>query len=488
MTIEPWASKWLEERRESGCKGISVENRNGVHQLRWQTTQWDPETKKRVKVGNYIGTLREPGIVVLAKGLVISDLDPRAIEAFGLNIPEEKELILCDQKISGPIRLLKAVCSDTFEKVIAAFGHELGDDLWMLAMSRLFNQGRLMRAGRWFRTMENSFGLNCHTDPDLLSETLRRIGMSSLAQKNFFESLTEQGMKVAVDMTVVFSRSRGAFLIKRGYNRFKLTCGQFNIVLVCSLESMLPIAMKTVAGNVREGSLKGMMEEFELGEDTIAVLDRGYNIDEIRELMDDSGKFFVIPVDRDSTLYRTISAGEGAFVYKGSTIRFGHGDGFGYTAYRYENMSLRNDELRATIDDAGGIILGPLPENAGNLILVTNLNATAEDVYRIFKCRGSVECDFDTGKNLLSMDSTYMHDSYHIVGFNMVTFVTMRIRMEIDNLMTSVKLDPKLTVEDVLFIYSNATISKTSEGTIMDYIPADLRKLDGKLGVNLYLK
>ena len=312
--------------------------------------------------------------------------------------------------------------------------------------------------------------------------------MSSLSQKNFFESLTEQGMRVAVDMTVVFSRSRGAFLIKRGYNRFKLTCGQFNVVLVCSLESMLPIAMKTVAGNVREGSLKGMMEEFELGEDTIAVLDRGYNIDEIRELMDDSGKFFVIPVDRDSTLYRTIPVGEGAFVYKGSTIRFGHGDGFGYTAYRYENMTLRNDELRATIDDAGGIILGPLPENAGNLILVTNLNATAEDVYRIFKCRGSVECDFDTGKNLLSMDSTYMHDSYHIVGFNMVTFITMRIRMEIDNLMTSVKLDPKLTVEDVLFIYSNATISKTSEGTIMDYIPADLRKLDGRLGVNLYLK
>ena len=132
--------------------------------------------------------------------------------------------------------------------------------------------------------------------------------------------------------------------------------------------------------------------------------------------------------------------------------------------------------------------MGPLQDNAGNLILVTNLNATAEDVYRIFKCRGSVECDFDMGKNLLAVDSTYMHDYYHIIGFNMVTFIAMRIRMEINNLMTSVELDSKLTVEDVLFIYSNATISKTSEGTIIDYIPADLRNLDGKLGLNLYLK
>ncbi len=112
-----------------------------------------------MKTGNYIGTLREPGIVVLAKGLKISDSDPRAIEAFGLSMPEEIELILCDQKISGPIRLIKAVCSDTFDKVIAAFGHELGDDLWMLAISRLFNHGCLIRAGRWFSTTENSFGL-----------------------------------------------------------------------------------------------------------------------------------------------------------------------------------------------------------------------------------------------------------------------------------------------------------------------------------------
>lgn len=486
--IEKWAADWLEEMRSKGSRGISVENRNGVHQLRWQTTEWDPVKKKRVKRGNYIGSLREPGIVVPAKGLDIRSLDPRAVKAFGLTIPEVRDVVLCDQKISGPMRLLKKVTSVTFDKMIAAFGHGIGDDLWMLAMSRLFGKGRLVRAGRWFSTMENSFGLNCHTDPDALSETLRMAGMSSLAQKTFFESLYEDGMQVAVDMTVVFSRSRGAFLIKRGYNRFKLTCGQYNVVLVCSLENMLPISMKTVAGNVTEGSLKGMIKEFDLPEDVVAVMDRGYNIEEIRDIIDDSGRFFVIPVDRNSVLYESISVGEGAFVYKGSTIRFGHGDGLGYNAFRYENMNLRNDELASLVDDAGGIILGPLPENAGNLILITNLNETAETIYRLFKCRGAVENDFDTGKNLLLMDSSYMHDTFHIQGFNFVTFLSLRIRTELDMLITSAGLDPKLTVEDVLFIYSNATISKTSEGTIMEYVPADLRRIDEQLGVKLYPK
>lgn len=486
--IEKWAADWLEEMRSKGSRGISVENRNGVHQLRWQTTEWDPVKKKRVKRGNYIGSLREPGMVVPAKGLDIRSLDPRAVEAFGLTIPEVRDVVLCDQKISGPMRLLKKVTSATFDKMIAAFGHGIGDDLWMLAMSRLFGKGRLVRAGRWFSTMENSFGLNCHTDPDALSETLRMAGMSSLAQKTFFESLYEDGVQVAVDMTVVFSRSRGAFLIKRGYNRFKLTCGQYNVVLVCSLENMLPISMKTVAGNVTEGSLKGMIKEFDLPEDVVAVMDRGYNIEEIRDIIDDSGRFFVIPVDRNSVLYESISVGEGAFVYKGSTIRFGHGDGLGCNAFRYENMNLRNDESASLVDDAGGIILGPLPENAGNLILITNLNETAETIYRLFKCRGAVENDFDTGKNLLLMDSSYMHDTFHIQGFNFVTFLSLRIRTELDMLITSAGLDPKLTVEDVLFIYSNATISKTSEGTIMEYVPADLRRIDEQLGVKLYPK
>lgn len=486
--IEKWAADWLEEMRSKGSRGISVENRNGVHQLRWQTTEWDPVKKKRVKRGNYIGSLREPGMVVPAKGLDIGSLDPRAVEAFGLTIPEVRDVVLCDQKINGPMRLLKKVTSATFDKMIAAFGHGIGDDLWMLAMSRLFGKGRLVRAGRWFSTMENSFGLNCHTDPDALSETLRMAGMSSLAQKTFFESLYEDGVRVAVDMTVVFSRSRGAFLIKRGYNRFKLTCGQYNVVLVCSLENMLPISMKTVAGNVTEGSLKGMIKEFDLPEDVVAVMDRGYNIEEIRDIIDDSGRFFVIPVDRNSVLYESISVGEGAFVYKGSTIRFGHGDGLGCNAFRYENMNLRNDESASLVDDAGGIILGPLPENAGNLILITNLNETAETIYRLFKCRGAVENDFDTGKNLLLMDSSYMHDTFHIQGFNFVTFLSLRIRTELDMLITSAGLDPKLTVEDVLFIYSNATISKTSEGTIMEYVPADLRRIDEQLGVKLYPK
>lgn len=486
--LEKWAEDWLEAQRKAGKTGISVERRGDTLQLRWQTTRWDKVEKKRKRESNYIGSLVFPGRVVLAKGLDVSRLDPRAREAFGLEVPTEVPAVLCDQRISGPILLIDAVCGGTFDKLRAAFGPELADDLWMLSMSRLFGQGRLVRAGRWFDTTDNVFCLNCHTDPDLLSESLRTAGMSYLAQTRFFESLTEPGMRMAADMTVVFSRSKGAFLVKKGYNRFRLKTGQFNVVVICSLEGSLPIGIRTVSGNVKEGSLKGMLREFDIGDDVVVVMDRGYDMEDIRDAFDDSGRFFVIPVDRSSTLYDTVQVGEGAFVYKGSPVRFGHGDGFGYRAYRYENLSQRTDELRIAVEDAGGVLLGPLPENAGNLILVTNLNETAENVYRLFKCRGSVEQSFDTAKTLLSMDSSYMHDSFHIMGFNFVTFLTLRIRTEIDNLLTSKGIDPKLTVEDVLFMFSAATVSKTAEGIVLEYVPADVRELDTQLETGLYLK
>lgn len=50
-----------------------------------------------------------------------------------------------------------------------------------------------------------------------------------------------------------------------------------------------------------------------------------------------------------------------------------------------------------------------------------------------------------------------------IQAFNFVIFLESRIRTELNNLMTSLKLDPKLTVKDVLPIYFNPIIAKTSD-------------------------
>lgn len=53
-------------------------------------------------------------------------------------------------------------------------------------------------------------------------------------------------------------------------------------------------------------------------------------------------------------------------------------------------------------------------------------------------------------------------------------------------------LDLKITVRlsrfIVLFIYSDTMIFKISEGTVLDDVLADLKKIDKQLGVNVYFK
>ena len=148
--LEKWAEEWLEAQRKAGKTGISVEKRGDTLQLRWQTTRWDKEEKKRKRESNYIGSLVFPGRVVLAKGLDVSGLDPRAREAFGLEVHEDVPTALCDQRISGPILLIDTVCGATFDKLRAAFGPDLADDLWMLSMGANYKL-------KFFQLLKNSF-------------------------------------------------------------------------------------------------------------------------------------------------------------------------------------------------------------------------------------------------------------------------------------------------------------------------------------------
>jgi len=484
---DAWALKWLDGRRAMGKKGLLVEKRSGTNQVRWQTTKWNPDTGKRDRTVVYLGVLDPPGHLVPSKGLDLRAVGPEILDAAGLELPDAPgSFVISDQRTAGTMRLLSAVSEDVRKALAKAFPKRIADDLMLLAAARLAGRGRLVRAGAWFVRQENCMCLNPHIDPEGLSLSLQTAGASSAAQTVFFEALPSGGRMMAADMTVCFSRSKGAFIVKRGYNRFKLTCGQFNIVLVCDIGDMMPLCMKTVAGNVRENSFKGMLAEYGLGTDVVLVMDRGYFDLELLDIISSEGYKFVVPVSRDSALYGKVPTGEGAFTFRDDAVVFGHGDGYGWTAYRYENLSSRNDELRKSIDDAGGMTLDPVSDRAGNLILVTNVNDTAENVYGMFKTRSAVERVFDTAKNVLTADSTYMRSTESIAGYNLVTFITLRMYMAIDSMLTAEGIDPKISVGDVLFTYGSATTSVSGGGDIIEYVPADLRALDSKLGLNLY--
>lgn len=104
MGCEPdqWAKDWLAKKRSDGETGLTVEKRGNVHYLKWATTKWDPETKKRRKISEYRGVLNPDGTIV----------DPR---------PQRSRVNAIQIVDSGNARLLAKVSEPLLDPLKFAF-------------------------------------------------------------------------------------------------------------------------------------------------------------------------------------------------------------------------------------------------------------------------------------------------------------------------------------------------------------------------------
>lgn len=498
MSREPdgWAKSWLERMRSEGSKGLTIEKKGNSHYVYWATTVWVPETRSRRKVSEYIGILEPPGNLVLSSDIDVESMDPRAIAAARIDVGryrKRREEVI-SFRIRGPMMVLMRFGGPLLDALREHFPLTC-DDLFMLACARLSGRGRLCQAGGWFERQDNVMCLNPHRDPETLSAALRLAGGDAEAQNRFFGSLAVPGKRMAADLTFCFSRGR-AYLIKKGYNRFRLSCGQFNMAVICGLDDGLPQSLKTLPGNVREGSIVDILRGMDIGTDCVLVMDRGYFSEGLMDELHLAGYRFVLPVRRDSALYGTVHVDPGTgFLFRGDSVLCGMGEGHGFNAYRFENQRQRNTELAGMMWDGAaeegepaGYALDGDPSKAGNLILVTNLNEDPRELYTMFKLRCSVEECFDAAKNVLSADSTYLRDNLSIMGYNLVTFIALRMHMAMEAWIASKGMTSRYSPSDMLYECASVVSVVTQDRVMTQPIPANVSRVEEDLGLGLFLE
>jgi len=86
---------------------------------------------------------------------------------------------------------------------------------------------------------------------------------------------------MAADLSVVFSKSNGVRMLRKGYNRFRLKDTQFNLNVICELDTGKPVRLCMVCGNVKENSILGMLDEFGMKENMVLIMDRGLGAEPI---------------------------------------------------------------------------------------------------------------------------------------------------------------------------------------------------------------
>lgn len=465
---EEWAKDWLAAQREQGKTGLTIERRGDSHIVKWATTKWNPETKKRQKISEYLGVLHPDGTLA----------PPRT---------QRNRMEVAQIVDSGNARLLARFTEPLVPALKFAFPNDY-PEIIELATARILGRGELNKVGRCWNRLEDVLGLRPNTSPKSLSETMERVGLSRASQDMFFNRIDREDGELAVDMSVIFSKARGAMMLKTGYNRFRLSYPQFNLLVGCGLASGRPQYMKVVPGNVKEGSAISMLDEFEIDEGTLLVMDRGYFDKKLLKEICAKDLDYLVAVKRNSKVYDKVQVFEDkVFRWRDSAVRYGC-EKVSDTewAYRFENLNHRNDELVDTLkaQELGRKRALKL-DKAGNFVLVSSREMDPKEIYRIYKTRCEIENFFDVAKNILSADKMHMHDDAHVMGHMFITFVAGLIRFEIARLIDDADLASSYSPEDVLDIYATMKVI-TGDVEIRQVVPKDVRDLDAKLGVFLY--
>ena len=462
-----WAKNWIEKKRAEdpeGVKGWTIEKHGSSHYIKWGTTYWDKDAKKYRKRSKHIGTLNPNGTVTYAEPMIGGT--PNDTKDHGNAFVLET----ASERIAGP---LKDAFPDIWKELLA------------LAYLRMLDCPRLNHAGDTWRLIDDTRGLSPRMSPEILSHVLSAAGGAFGSREEFFEAIDDGERCIIVDMSVIFSRSKGAFMLRKGYNRFRFQGTQFNLAAVCGI-SGIPTRLSMVCGNVKENSIKGMLKEFGIAEESIIVLDRGYFTKGILAEMIAAGHDFVVAAKRNSAAYETTTENKGRFTWNGRAIDCWTGMHWGYFAYKFEDASLRAEERydKYKAEEEKGIEPKDL-EKAGNILLISSLNIEPKEVYRMYKLRCAVENFFDTAKNSLHGDSTYLRTDAHIMGYNFVTFLSFCMWYEIHSRLEAAGLDHKYTPSNVLRKFAAVKMYHMPDGPKMSDIPKDVRELGEKIGIEL---
>lgn len=471
---DPWATQWLERKRESdpeGTKGWTVEKRKDTHYLKWGTTKWDPVAKKYRKKSRHLGVLNPNGTVTEPRRRGSeSDVDALA----GVTVRDYGDALLlklASERVAGPLERAFPGC---------------WRELLAMAELRVLEEPRMNQASDAWRLVEDERGLNPSLSPGRLADALESAGADPVSMESFFEEIDDGDRHAATDLSVIFSRSGGMSMLRKGYNRFRLQCAQFNLAAICGVDSGRPCRLCMVCGNVKEGSVVGMLERMGVDKGTVLIMDRGYCSRTLLESVKAAGYDFIVAAKRNSAAYGEVAADGGHFVWEGHALDHGTGRHWGWFAYRYEDAGLRASEIydMYRAEEERGREPGDRSK-AGNVMVLSSLNIHAKDIYRLYKERVAVEGFFDTCKSDLGGDATYLSTDRKVMGYNFVTFLAFCIWWELRDMLRKGGLESRLTPHSLLRRFSAVKVFHTPQGRVASDVPKDVRDVASKIGVEL---
>lgn len=436
--------EWAQKHR---LPGTELRFLGGKYRLYKITSRWNSEKKRAQKVTlEFLGTITEKdGLLKPKIARVKESLDKPSILEWGSHYLVE---------------VLNVEVRENLEKYFP----DCWKEIWIAAQMRFIHQAPIKN---WAYHYERSYLTQMLPGVKLSAKScgslLQRCGANRYGIVGFLRDITtDENEHILVDTTHVVSQSTQIDIVKKGYNSANSFEPQINLFYVFNVDQKVPVYYRMLPGNVREISAMKLSIEESGFKNVTLVGDKGFYSAENVSALEQAGLRYILPLRRNNSQidYTHIAKGDkqhldGYFLFNNRVVWYKQICPQ-TTIFVDEQLKLQEstDYLSRINEQCEGYSHEHFlskQHSFGTITLTSNVpDTSSEDLYIRYKARTSIEQVFDTYKNLLHADTTYMQGRDQMEAWSFINFLAMLFYYRTYNTMVAANLLGKFSVRDII--------------------------------------
>ncbi len=476
--------EWVKRQKVKGTEVRTMAS--GAYYLYKVTSVWDPAKGRARKITEgFLGRLTPEGLVKPKRERILDSLREISVKEFGAS------------------SFILQLCPDILDLVKKHY-----PDYWrevaVLSIVRLFHSSPLKNVVNHYGASHLSDALpDAEVSPRSLSTMLHSIGVRRERMVEFMRNFVGNGdgEHAVIDLTHFFSLSEGVITATLGHNSEQEYVPQVNFILILSLgRRMHPSFFRLVPGSVSDVStIPATLKEAGISK-AILIGDKGFYSRKNVSFLEEKRLGYILPLKRSSSLidYSPVAPGtkkkmDGHFLFEKRVIWHSERTaGEGRRLILFLDNSLRTEEERDLIIhvDDGKLSMREYyryQPRMGTIVVITNSEFKPQRVFELLKSRVNAEQVFDTLKNTLHSDRTYMRDDAHLQGWMFVSFISLLMYYRLYGLLLGREVLERNSPRDVILHLSRVYKLRVGGKWILSEVPKASRLLAERLGIELHI-
>ena len=437
------APEWAKAHK---VPGTELRLLGGKYRLYKITSKWNPDKKRAQKVTlNFLGTITEQEGLIRPKVEQIKD--------------SLSEISVLEYGAHALVDALAAEIKAHLERYFPEFWRQI----WVAAQMRFIHQSPIKN---WAYHYERSYltqSIPVRLNQKSCGVFLRKLGCDRDRIVRFLRELSgNEDEHILIDTTHVTSESEQIDITKKGYNSSLHFQSQINLLYIFSADKKAPLYYRMLPGNIREiSAMRLSVEESGLKNVTL-IGDKGFYSKANVEALVAAKLRYILPLRRNNSLvnYSLIESGDkrkldGHFLFNKRPIWHSKLS-TDVTLFLDEHLKLQEstDYLSRINEGCDGYSTEEFHKRQhqfGTIAMSSNIpEISPQDMYLKYKARGAIEQAFDSYKNLLDADTTYMHGTEQMEAWSFINFLALLFYYKAYNALLSANLLDKFSVRDLI--------------------------------------